>query len=121
MSVMKMLFRSDRALSPWLSLAVPLILWGILLALRSLTPSLFCMDVNPGGKEFICGPNYSHNGIRLLQLSGLSVWVLLLITGGAELFRGRATRPAVIAWSISALLLVSLAMLWLSIPVDDSP
>jgi hypothetical protein len=40
-------------MSPWLSLAVPLIWWGRLLALRSLSPSLFCVEVNPGGKEFI--------------------------------------------------------------------
>ena len=118
---MKKLFRSGRALSPWLSLAMPLFLWGSMQALSSLSPSLFCMDINPGGREFICGPRYSHIGIRLLQLSGLSVWVLLLITGGAELFRGRTTRPAVIAWSISALLLVSLAMLWLALPVEDAP
>ena len=121
LGVMKKLFRSGRALSPWLSLAVPLFLFGSLFALSSVSPSLFCVAVNPGGKEFTCGPRYSHIGIRLLQLSGLSVWMLLLIIGGAELFRGRATRPAVIAWSISALLLVSLALLWLALPVEDAP
>jgi hypothetical protein len=118
---MKKLFRSGRALSPWLSLAVPLFVFGSLFALSYMSPSLFCVPVNPGGKEFICGSRYSHFGIRLLRLAGLSVWVLLLIVGGAELFRGRATRPAVIAWSVSALLLVSSALLWLSLPVDDAP
>ena len=118
---MDKVFRSGRALSPWLSLAVPLFLFGSLLALKALAPSLFCAAVNPGGKEFICGPRYSHSGIRLLQLSGLSVWMLLLVVGGAELFRGRATRSTVIAWSISALLLVGLALLRLSLPVADAP
>ena len=121
MGVVKKLFRSGRALSPWLSLAVPLFLFGSLFVLSYMLPSLFCVAVNPGGKEFICGSAYSHVGIRLLRLSGLSVWVLLLVIGGAELSRGRATRPAIIAWLISALLLVSSALLWLSLPDEDAP
>lgn len=118
---MKKLFRSIRALSPWLALAAPLVLFGSLRALYSLSPGLFCVAVNPGGKEFICGSPYSHIGIRLLQRLGLFVWALLLITGGYELLRGRATRPAVIAWSLSALLLIGLTVLWLSLPVGDPP
>lgn len=118
---MKNFFKSGTALSPWLSLAVPLFLFGVLQTLRYLLPSLFCMDVNPGGKEAICGPGYTHVGIELLQLFGLSVWVLSLVTGSAVVFRRRATWPAVSAWSISALLLGGLAMLWLTGPVECSP
>lgn len=106
-------------LSPWLSLAVPLLLLGSLMTLRSLLPSLFCVEINPGGKEFICGPAYSHIGISRLQLLGHFVWVLSLIAGGAEVFRRCATWPAVIAWSVSVLLLASLTMLWLTLPVED--
>ena len=119
--VMKKLFRSASAFSPWLSLAVPFFLFAILSILRSLFPSLFCMPVNPGAKEFICGSDYSHAGIRLLRAFGFSAWVLLLVTGGAELFRGSATRLAVIAWSVSVLLLVSLVMLVASLPVECAP
>ena len=118
---MKELVRSGRALSPWLSLAVPLFLWAGLQALGSLAPSLFCMAVNPGGKEFICGPRYSHTGVTVIQLFGLSVWAILLALGGAELFRRRATRPAVVAWSVSAFLLAGFAALWLTLPVECSP
>lgn len=118
---MKELVRSGGARSPWLSLAVPLFLWAGLLALKSLAPGLFCMAVNPGGREFVCGPGYSHVGVRIFQLFALSVWALLLALGSAELFRRRATWPAVVAWSISALLLASLAALWLTLPVGDPP
>ncbi len=108
-------------MSPWLSLAVPLCLFVILSLLRSLAPGLFCVAINSGGKEFVCGSDYSHIGIRLLQLFGLSLWVLLLLTGSAEVFQRRATRPAVIAWSVSALLMVGLIIIWLTLPVDDPP
>jgi hypothetical protein len=118
---MKNPFSSGTALSPWLSLAVPLLLFVVLQALGYLSPGLFCAQMNPGGKEFICGPRYTHIGISLLQLLGLCVWVLLLVTGGAELFRRRATRPAVVAWSVSAVLFVSFAMLLLTLPVEDGP
>jgi hypothetical protein len=118
---MKNLFRSGRALSPWLSLAAPLFFFGVLQTLGYLSPGLFCMDVNPGGKETICGPGYTHPGIELLQLLGLSVWVLSLVTGSAEMFRRRASRAAVIAWSMSALLLGGLAMLWLTRRVGCTP
>jgi hypothetical protein len=118
---MKTLFRSVRALSPWCSLAVPLFLFGILVVLGSLSPSLFCAEMNPGGKEFICGARYTHAGIKVLQRSGLFLWVLLLVTGGVEVFRRRTTRAAVIAWSISALLLGAWVVLWLALPVDDGP
>ena len=118
---MKEIVRSGRALSPWLALAMPLFLCAGLLTLSALVPSLFCMAVNPGGKEFVCGPRYSHPGVRLLQVFGLSVWVLLLVLGSAELFRRRAAWPAVVAWSVSALLFAGLAALWLTLPVEDSP
>jgi hypothetical protein len=100
---------------------VPLFFFGVLQTLGYMLPSLFCMDVNPGGKETICGPGYTHIGIRLLQLLGLSVWVLSLVTGSAEVFQRRASLPAVIAWSISVLLLGGLAMLWLTHRVGCSP
>jgi len=118
---MKNLFRTARALSPWLSLAAPLLLFFILQGLKYLSPNLFCVAVNPGGKEFICGPGYSHVGIGFLRLLGLCVWVLLLLIGFTELYRGSATRPAVIAWSVSAVLFVSLTMLALSLPATECP
>jgi len=77
--------------------------------------------INSGGKELICGADYSHPGVFILQRWGLTVWVLLLGAGSVEVFRGRAFRSAVIAWSVSALLLVGLVVLRLSLPVDDCP
>ncbi len=47
-------------LSPWLSLAVPLLLLVNLQALGYSAPGLFCMAVDSGGKELICGPDYTH-------------------------------------------------------------
>jgi len=118
---MKKLIRSFRALGPWLSLAAPILLLSILWVLKRLWPGLFCVAMNSGGKELICGSDYSHPGINLLQSLGLCLWVLLLVTGGVEVFRRRATWPAVIAWSVSALLLVGLVMLWLSLPAVGCP
>ena len=118
---MKTLIRSARALTPWLSLAEPIVWLGILFVMKALWPSLFCVAINSGGKELICGSDYSHPGINLLQSLGLCLWVLLLVIGGVEVFRRRASWPAVIAWSVSALLLVGLAVLWLSLPVVDCP
>ena len=86
-----------------------------------MAPGLFCMAVEPGGKEFICGEGYSHIGIVILQRLLVVVWVLLLVVGLFEVVRGRATRSAVIAWSISVLLFVSVSILLLSLPVGDSP
>jgi hypothetical protein len=79
------------------------------------------MEMNPGGKEFICGTRYSHIGIQVIQKVGLFAWVLLLLTGGAQLFLVRTNRPAVFAWSVSALLLIGFAVLWLIVPVNDCP
>src|SRR5688572_27341858 len=115
------LFRSGWALSRWLSLAAPFVLFVSLMTLGTLFPSLFCVAVNSGGKETICGSEYSHPGINLFRLSGLFVWVLLVATGGTEVFRRLATRSAVIAWAVSVLLLVSWAMLWLTRPVECTP
>ena len=66
LAAMKKLFRSGRTLSPWLALAVPLVWLGILMTLGSVAPHLFCAEMNPGGKEFICGARYTHAGVRLL-------------------------------------------------------
>lgn len=118
----KNFFRTARALTPWLSLAAPFALFGILMAIRVVSPDLFCMPVNPGAKETVCGQDYSHPDINLLRFLGLWVWLLLLIVAGAaEVFRGRATRAAVIAWSVSALLFSSWVILYLSFPVECSP
>ena len=120
-NIMRKLFRLVRALTPWLSLAVPLLWLSILLGLGYLAPHLFCMEMNPGGKEFICGARYSHIGIQVIQRVGLFAWVSLLLIGGAQLLLVRTSRPAVIAWTVSALLLVGLAVLWLAVPVSDCP
>ena len=120
-NIMRKLFRLVGALIPWLSLAVPLSWLSILLGLGYLAPHLFCMEMNPGGKEFICGSRYSHIGIQVIQRVGLFAWVLLLLTGGAQVFLVRTSRLAVIAWSVSALLLVGLAVLWLAVPTSDCP
>ena len=117
----KSLFGSGRALSPWLSLAAPFVFLGLLIALKAISPSLFCVAINSGGKETICGLDYSHGSINLLRLLGLGVWVLLIFIGGAEIFGGRARWPAMIAWSVSALLFVTWAMLWMTAPVECTP
>lgn len=118
---MKNFFRSARALIPWLSLAAPIFLFGILSVLKYLSPDLFCKPMDSGGKEFICGADYSHPGVFILQRFTLSAWVLLLAAGSVDVFRRRASWPAVITWSISALLFVGLVALWLSLPVDTCP
>jgi hypothetical protein len=118
---MKNFLRASRLLIPWLSLAWPFFLLASLWMLESLYPNLFCVPVNPGGKEFICGADYSHPGVRFFQGSGFIVWVLLVIAAGAAVLRGRATRAAVVAWSVSALLLASWVVIWLSLPVECSP
>jgi len=118
---MRKLFRRVRSLIPWLSLGVPLLWAFVLIGLSYLAPHLFCMEMNPGGKEFICGSRYSHIGIQVIQRVGLFAWVLLLLTGGAQVFLVRTSRPAVIAWSVSALLLVGFAVLWLAVPTSDCP
>ena len=118
---MKNFLRSSRVLSPWLSLAWPFFLFVTLSSMKSLYPNLFCVAVNPGGQEFICGADYSHPGVRLFQVLGNSVWMLILIKGGVDVLRGRATRGGIIAWSVSVLLLVSLLILWINLPVECSP
>jgi hypothetical protein len=118
---MRRLFRLGSALIPWLSLGVPLLWLFVLIGLGYLAPHLFCMEMNPGGKEFIWGTRYSHIGIQVIQRVGLFAWVLLLLTGGAQLILVRTSRPAGIAWSVSALLLVGFAVLWLAVPVSDCP
>lgn len=114
------LLRSARALTPWLSLAAPFVLFGSMIALETMLPDLFCMPVNSGGKETICGRDYSHPGINLLRFLGVCVWLLLLITAGAEVFRRRASRAALVAWSVSVLLFVSLIVIGLTLPVECS-
>jgi phosphoglycerol transferase MdoB-like AlkP superfamily enzyme len=89
--------------------------------LKSLSPDLFCVAINSGGKEFICGGDYTHMGIRWLQLFGHAAWVMLLVIGGAEVCQRRASWLAATAWSISALLFVGLVLLLLNLPVDDCP
>ena len=112
---------SIRKLSPWLALAIPFVLYGVLAFLRALDPSLFCVAVNPGGKEFVCGPSYSHVGVRLITSAGLIAWFFVLVFSGMTVLRGKATRASAFAWSISAVLLLALAVLWLTRPVQDSP
>ncbi len=119
--VMKSRFSSGRALIPWLALAVPLFWMGLLITLGHLSPGLFCQPVNPGAREFICAAEYTDSRVRFLQLSGYCVWILLLATGGAELFLKRATWPAITSWLVSALLLVGLTILALSQQVECYP
>ncbi|HSS21019.1 MAG TPA: hypothetical protein VLL54_13170 [Pyrinomonadaceae bacterium] len=118
---MKILFRSARALTPWLALAVPILFFTLMSALESLFPYLFCMPINPGGKEFICGARYSDAGINLLRALGFSAWVLLLVTGGVNVFRWRVARLGVMAWAVSGLLFIGLVLLWLSLPAHECP
>lgn len=118
---MKKLFRLGVRLSPCLSLVVPLFWMGSLLVLSHLSPNLFCTEMDPGSKELNCGPRTAHLGIQLLQQFGFAVWVLLLVTGGAVVLSRKATWPALIAWSISALMLCSLVMLWMTLSVGDAP
>ena len=120
-NIMRKLFRLCRVLTPWLSLATPLVWISLLVGLSYLAPHLFCIEMNPGGKEFICGARYSHIGIQVIQRVGVFAWVLLLLTGGAQLFLVRTSRAAVIAWSVSALLLGAFAVLWLAAPVSNCP
>jgi hypothetical protein len=118
---MKSLFSSGRALIPWLALAVPLFWMGLLITLGHLSPGLFCKPVDPGSMEFICAAEYTDSRVRLLQQSGYCVWMLLLVTGGAELFLKRATWPAITAWLVSALLLIGLAILAATLQVECYP
>lgn len=112
---------SIRIPGPWLALAVPVALYGVLAFLRALDPSLFCMAVNPGGKEFVCGPSYSHVGVRVIQSAGLIAWLFVLVVGGVTVIRGKATRASTVAWSISTVLLLALAVLWATRPFEDMP
>jgi hypothetical protein len=110
-----------RLSSPWLALLIPIILYGVLACLRLLDPGLFCVAVNPGGREFICGSGYSHVGVRLIQLLGAIAWVAVLLIGGVKVIGGEAARPSVFAWLVSAALFLTLVVLWLSAPNEDSP
>lgn len=110
-----------RLSSPWLALLIPLVLYGVLVCLGALHPGLFCVAVNPGGKEFVCGPGYSHVGVRLIQFLGTTAWVAVLLISGVKVIGGGAGRSSVFAWSVSAALFLTLVVLWLSMPNEDTP
>lgn len=110
-----------RLSSPWLALLIPVILYGVLVCLSALAPGLFCVAVNPGGREFICGSAYSHPGVRLIQFLGPLVWAAVLLISGVEVIRGEATRSSIFAWLVSAALFLTLVVLWLNMPNEDAP
>jgi hypothetical protein len=112
------LFRKS---GPWLALAIPIGLYGLLALLSTLEPSLFCVAVNPGGKEFVCGSRYSHGSVRILQSASPIVWLSLLGVSGKTVLTGRATKASTVAWSISIVLFLALVVLWLLAPVEDAP
>lgn len=112
---------ASRLPSPWLALLIPIILYGALACLRLLDPGLFCVAINPGGREFICGTEYSHVGVRLFRSLSNLAWAAVLLLGGLRVIRGEATRPSAFAWSVSAALFLALVALWLNIPYECSP
>ena len=110
-----------RLSSPWLALLIPIILYGALACLRALAPGLFCAAVNPGGREFICGRDYSHVGVNLTRLIGPIVWAVALLVGGIQVIGGRAGRASTCAWLFSAALFLALIVLLITAPNDDAP
>ena len=110
-----------RLSSPWLALLIPIILYGVLECLSLLDPGLFCVAVNPGGREFICGSDYSHVGVRLIRLLGTIAWVAVLLIGGVKVIRGEAARPSAFAWSVSATLFLALVVLRHNMPNECTP
>ena len=110
-----------RLSSARLALLIPIFLYGVLACLRLLNPDLFCVAINPGGREFVCGSNYSHVGVRLIQFLGLIAWVAALLIGGVKVIRGKAARASVFAWLVSAALFLSLLVLRLNMPDECSP
>lgn len=112
---------ASRLSNPWLALLIPIILYGVLACLRLLDAGLFCVALNPGGREFICGSDYSHVGVRLIQRLGLMAWVAVLLISGVKVIRGEAERASAFAWLVSAALFITLAVLWLNMPYECSP
>lgn len=110
-----------RLSGPRLALLIPLVLYSVLESLHALNPGLFCVAVNSGGKEFICGSGYSHVGVRLVQVIGIMAWAVVLLIGGVEVVRGKAERPAAFAWLFSAMLFLTWGVLWLAAPDECAP
>jgi hypothetical protein len=110
-----------RLSSPRLALLIPVILYGFLVCLSVTAPGLFCVAVNPGGREFVCGHGYSHVGVRLIRLLGTAAWAAVLLIGGVKVIRGGAARASVFAWLVSAALFLTLVVLWLNMPDEDAP
>lgn len=110
-----------RLSSPWLALLIPFILYGVLVCLRALNPGLFCVAVNSGGREFVCGAEYSHVGVRLIRFFGALTWAAVLLISSLKVVRGGAGRPSVFAWLVSAALFLTLVILLLSMPNECSP
>jgi hypothetical protein len=113
-------FRQDFArVTPFLSLAVPVILVTSLTFLRLADPTLFCAQMN--AKESICGPEYTHAAVRFLRGLGLAAWVALVLISGLAILRNGSRRLASLSWIVSALLLAAFGVLWLVAPSDTCP
>lgn len=106
----------------WSALIVPLGTIGLSSLIRARWPELMCMPVNPGGKEYVCGPAYSHVVVRdLFSYFMPSIWAAALSIGGVEIVRGRVRRSEKVVWVLSLIALVGLGILVLGLANDDFP
>jgi len=83
---MKKMLRRHGNRAAWASLCLVLAGAAAFTCFQALYPQWFCHAVNPGGKEFVCGADYS------LPLVNVARWAYRLLFGGLYLV-GMASLP----------------------------
>ncbi|HEV2861448.1 MAG TPA: hypothetical protein VGX48_10610 [Pyrinomonadaceae bacterium] len=103
------------------SAGIPLLMLGSSAILKALHPEWYCVPVQPGAREFICGGEYLHPGISLYVKSFYVVWGVLLVLSSAAIVRGGGRWFGRLALAFSILFVALLVALWVSLGNHDYP
>lgn len=89
--------------------------------LRNIHPDWFCQAVNPGGKEFFCGPDYSIPEIVTFTHAILFTSIGLYYFGLAALFRNNLRRSGALGLLVTTILLFAIFAFKYAYRNEDTP
>jgi hypothetical protein len=94
---------------------------GISMVVNTYFPYLYCSPVNPGGKEYVCGYEYSTLTVKLIINIIQSTYCALVLYSTWQAFNGKLNKTGIIGLILSVTLLLIYIILAFYFGGGDSP
>ena len=112
---------SKRTFLGWAPVAVFAAYFGISSLLKARSPSSFCSPINAGGKELVCGFEYSVPAVQTMSVLFWVVYFGMLVLAGHQAFRQRLSKFGVLGFLVSTLVVLAILVLRNHLGSEDSP